>query len=273
MSREDEAYMPPELVQRVLERAPPDVVLIGGQALAYWMGYYGIHDPAGIAPAVSRDVDFFTRDASNFHPLRQFADAIGGRAEVRDIRALSALIGSAVAPAGEGRVYNVDLLHAVVGLERESIEANAVMVAVPGTELMLRVMHPLDVLQSRNANLHSLTEKQDEAGQWQFRLAIEVARAYLEEQINAIDEDPDLSEAERRRKTFDAIGPVSDYASQDAARKNAERYGIHLADAIPVWRISADVFWRKQWPYLRERMSPGHVERCEQRSRGNPSIR
>lgn len=39
MRRESEAYMPPELVQRVLARASLDVMLIGGQALAYWMGF------------------------------------------------------------------------------------------------------------------------------------------------------------------------------------------------------------------------------------------
>ena len=228
------------------------------------MGHYAVHAPKGSAPAISRDVDFFTFDAANIEPLKRFAAAIRGRAEVQEPRSLSALVGSAVAPAEEGRIYNVDLLHKVVGLQRESIEANAVSVPVPDTEIMIRVMHPLDVLQSRNANLHSLVEKQDDAGQLQFRLSIDVARAYLEEQIDGIMQDADMAEADRQRAVFDAIRVVSDYATEDAARKNAERYGIHLADAIPAWRIHLDAFWDKQWPYLKERMSSGYVDKCEE---------
>ena len=265
--------MPSELVQRVLESAQSDVVLIGGQALAFWVGYYVVHMQEGSAPAISRAVDFFTPDAANTEPLQRFAEAIRGRADVQDPRSLSALVGSASAPAEEGRVYNVDLLHRVVGLQRESIEANAVSVRVPNSDVMIRVMHPLDVLQSRNANLHSLAEKQDDAGQLQFRLAIDVARGYLEEQVTHIMQDADMTEADRQRAVFDMIGIVSDYSTEDAGRKNAERYGIHLADAIPAWHIRSDAFWEKQWPHLKERMSSDYVDECEvrrERSLGPP---
>jgi hypothetical protein len=265
--------MPLELVQRVVESAPTDVVLIGGQALAYWMGFYDVRAPASTAPAISRDVDFFTPNAGNSEPLKQFARAIRGRAEVNDIRNLSPLIGSAMAPAEEGRVYNVDLLHDVVGLKGDRIEANAVRVPVPGTTCVLRVMHPLDVLQSRNANLHSLVEKQDEVGQLQLRLAIEVARAYLEEQIEAIAKNTSATAEQRHRAVFDAIRIVSEYATEDAARKNAERYGIYLANAIPAWLIESNVFWEKQWPHLRNRMSPDYVDQCEEWAERNSSPR
>ncbi len=252
--REREAFMPRELVERVLASAPPDVVLIGGQALAYWMAFYDIHAPESTVPAISRDVDYFTPDPANSAPLKAFARAIGGRAEVRDIRALSALIGSAVAPAGDGRLYIVDLVHDVVGLDRDHVGANSVPVSVPGTDITLRVMHPVDVLQSRNANLHSLAEEQDDAGQLQLRLAIEVVRAFLEERMASAQWD-DIA---------DFVHSLGQYAKEDAARKNAERYAIHLADAIPAWLIDLDVFWEKQWPHLRERMSPEHAQKCEE---------
>lgn len=264
MSREREAYMPPDLVEQVLEHAKADVVLIGGQALAFWMGYYGIASPGNIAPAVSRDVDFFTADAANTEPLERFAGALGGRVELSDRHALSALIGSATAPADEeGRVYNVDLVHRVVGIDRDSIEANAVDVQLTEGGATLRIMHPLDVLQSRNANLHTLAEKRDAMGQWQFRLSIEVARAYLIEQLDGIGVDQVSTAQERHRAVFDMIAIVSEYAREDAAKKNAERYGIFLADAIPAWRIEAEVFWKKQWPHLRGRMSADYAARCE----------
>jgi hypothetical protein len=169
VSQKGEAYMPPALVARVLESAQDDVVLVGGQALAFWMDHYDVHG-IGSLPAVSRDVDFFSRDAANTAPLRRFAKAIRGQAKVEDIRALTALIGSAIAPADGDRVYNVALLHHVIGLDRDRLLANSIEVVVSGSGTRFRVMHPLDVLQSRNANLHQLPEKQDEIGQLQFRL-------------------------------------------------------------------------------------------------------
>jgi len=264
VSRDDEAFMPPELVARVLVQATPDVVLIGGQALAYWMDYYRIEDPDAAVRAVSRDVDFFTRDASNHLPLHGFARAIGGIAKLRDKQAPTAHIGSAVAPAPEeGRVYNVDLLHDVVGLDRKKVESNAVEVMLPGIAHPLRVMHPLDLLQSRNANLHGLPDKQDETGQRQLRLAIRVVRAHLEAIIDGLEAAPAPNERTRQRAVFDAIKPVIDYSGEDAAKKNAKHFGIHLAEAIPVWRIRSEEFWSKQWPHLRQRMSVEYADYCE----------
>lgn len=259
--------MPPAMVRRVLEAAAQDLILVGGQALAYWMDHYGIRDTGSTTPAVSRDVDFFTRDPANSRPLTVFARAIGGRAEIQEAEALTALVGSAIAPAHDDLIYNVDLLHSVIGLDRAHVEANAVSAPLPGLDTTVRVMHPLDVLQSRNANLHVLKEKQDEAGRRQLQLAIEVARAWLEEQIDALERQEGLSQRERERAIFDVIGAVDQYSAEDAARKNAERYGIFLADAIPAWRIASPLFWSKQWQFLRARMSAAHARLCEERAR------
>jgi hypothetical protein len=266
LSRESEAYMPLEMVERVLASATQDLVLVGGQALAFWMDRYDIRQPADL-PAVSRDVDFFTRDAANANPLANFAKAIGGRAEVEDHRSITALIGSAVAPAPEDRVYNVDLLHAVVGLDRESVQENSIEVAVPGGRTKFRVMHPLDVLKSRNANLHLLADKRDAIGQLQLRLAIDVARKFLEGQIDGIGRAKAVSTPDRERAILKFIGVVAEYAKEDAAKKNAKRYGIFLADAIPAWRISSPGFWEKEWPHLRGRMSPAYADQCEAQAR------
>lgn len=265
MSRADEAFMPPDMVQRVLDQATGDVVLIGGQALAFWMGHYGIRQPVDGAPAISRDVDFFTAHAGDESPLRRFAQAIGGHAYPTPPHGLSALVGSAIAPAGDGRIYNVDLLHKVVGLTRSHVRENAVEVDVGGGRI-LHVLHPIDVLQSRNANLHELAEKQDEAGCLQLRLAIEVARRYLEEAIDAAECESGGDRAKRDRAVLRIIADVAAYAREDAARKNADRYGIFLADAIPAWRIASPAFRERQWPRLRRLMSPAYAGECESRA-------
>ena len=264
MGSEREAYLPPDLVDRVLSSTQDDVVLVGGQALAFWMDRYGIEH--GLRqPAVSRDIDFFTPDAANTTPLLRFAEAIGGEARIQDKRALTALVGSAIAPAEGGLVYNVDLLHTVVGLNREDLFSNA-MQAQTRNGTRFRVMHPLDVLQSRNANLHRLREKQDALGQQQFRLAIAVTRAWLEAEIDLLEGGSSLPVKKHERAKLDLIQAVADYASEDAAKKNAARYGIFLADAIPAWRIHVPEFWNKHWPQLRQRMSPDYARQCEDRA-------
>ncbi len=263
MSRENEAFMPAEMIRRVLESATQDVVLVGGQALAYWMGVLDIRQPDEIGPAISRDVDFFTSNAADTTPLRKFARAIGGHSYVERIESLSALIGSATAPAEDERIYNVDLIHKVVGIERAEIEKHAIEVQLPNGNGTIRVMHPIHVLHSRNMNLHRLAEKQDEMGVLQYRLAIAAARAYLELRIDGIEARTDISDSERERSILGTIRRVTEYSSEDAARKNAERYGVHLADAIPAWRIASPAFWKKQWPHLRGRMSQEHARRCE----------
>lgn len=262
MARAEEAFMPADMVRRVLAAAGTDVVLVGGQALAFWMDRYGVEATDASMPAVTRDVDFFTHDAARGRSLHAFANAIGGQPAFATPEAITALVGSAVAPAEPGRVYNVDLLHSIVGLDRKALVENAVHLVLPGLSSELRVMHPLDVLQSRNANLHELAEKQDAVGQMQLRLAIEVARRYLEETIDDI-ESRGLAARATERAALDAIGSVAEYASEDAAKKNAARYGIHLADAIPAWRIRSAAFWSRQWPRLRKRMSPDYAARCE----------
>jgi len=265
VSAEGESFMPPAMVRRVFECATPDLILVGGQALAFWAGHYDVPEPDDLGPAVSRDVDFFTSDAANSAPLRAFARVIGGRSIVQEMEAITALVGSAVAPAEDGGTYNVDLLHQVIGLDRAEIEAHAVEVPLADSTARIRVMHPVHVLQSRSANLHKLASKQNEIGCKQLALAISVARAYLEDRIAAIEGLHGLGERQRERKVLSAISRVLDYTAGDAARKNAMRYGLHLADAIPAWRIDSPAFWEQQWPHLRERMSPEYARSCEAR--------
>ena len=74
---------------------------------------------------------------------------------------------------------------------------------------------------------------------------------------------PTPADREHERQVLDAIHDVVAYSAENAARKNVQRYGIFLADAIPAWRIGSAVFWERQWSHLRERMSPDHAQTCE----------
>lgn len=56
----------------------------------------------------------------------------------------------------------------------------------------LRVMHPLDVLDSRIQNLEALAQKRNATGIAQARLAMDVVRAFIRQQIAADGERPAL---------------------------------------------------------------------------------
>jgi hypothetical protein len=59
----------------------------------------------------------------------------------------------------------------------EAITNRAVLAESPTGRF--RVMHPLDVLQSRLENVYGLADKQDEHGVAQLRVAIDMARKFL----------------------------------------------------------------------------------------------
>jgi len=76
-----------------------------------------------------------------------------------------------------GQVKQVDFLSGVAGLTTKDLARRAIEMEVPDIG-HLRVIHPLDVLDSRIQNLHLLPEKRTEAGIAQAHLAVGVARVH-----------------------------------------------------------------------------------------------
>jgi hypothetical protein len=248
--------MPPELVERIFNNAGDDVILVGGQALKFWMDVFDVRQPALLA-VVTRDVDFFSPSPADTGSVVRFALAIRGKYAISKNH-LSALVGMAYVELDDHSVANVDVLHTVIGIERDRLQQRAVEVEDKHGKSM-RVMHPLDVLVSRNVNLHVLAEKQTPTGHQQLKLAIEVARCFLESRADGIP-------SAANRELLDTFRPVMELARGGAAKKNATRYGIHVADAYPAYRVPPDsCFWEKQWPYLRKAMSEDYADYCEDR--------
>lgn len=76
--------MPLSLVATLLREAASlkgELILVGGQALAYWLDRYKLS--LGIqVPAVTRDVDFLALDATNRRAVECMAHALAGKALV-----------------------------------------------------------------------------------------------------------------------------------------------------------------------------------------------
>lgn len=253
-----EAPTPPDLLRRVLESAGPDLVLVGGQALAFWMNHFGIKLPARFA-FISADVDFLAQGAGDEREVIRLAKLLGGEAVIPHRRAMTALVGQAIKPvAGEaGRYYNVDVVFKIYGANETRVREAAL--EIQDRNMLFRVMHPMDVLKSRLDNLHGLPEKQApdriELSVMQLQVGIEVAQRF---QIDVAAKQ--AADEKARSPTLPFVKFIAALAEGDAGRKVAERHGVHVADAIEPSAIATPTFHTRRLPHLRKLMSPQRVE-------------
>ncbi len=251
-----EAVTPPAIVEQLLRAAGPDVVLVGGQALAVWVHHYGLAIPDGLA-VITADVDFLTQSAADRQTVIAFAKALHGATHFPNIRALTALVGQAYLDISADEYLNVDVVFDVLGIPADAVLARSVAVASEEAGTFL-VMHPLHVLRSRLINLYKLADKQNEKGCMQLAMAIDVARAFLHE---AAASCATTELASGRSVIQRHVADIEGLALEDAGRKIAVRHGLHVADAIDPSLIPAGPFWVKKWPTLKKLMSGAYAGR------------
>ena len=243
-----QAVVPPDVVGKLLAAAGPGLVLVGGQSLAVWMARYGVRMPGGFE-YVSKDVDFLAESAADSESVLRLARVLGGRSAFpRRRAALTSLVGQAILDISDTEVFNVDVLHTMWGASREDVRARALSIRDGGLEY--RVLHPLDVLKSRLDNLYGLPSKQTPLGKAQLIAGIEVAQAFLRETAALEPKEA------RRPATLRYVGFIEKLATDDAGKKVAMRYGIHVADAIEPDAVRNKEFREKRLPQLVRLMSP-----------------
>ena len=253
--KKTEAVTPPDTIQKLLDAAGEDLVLVGGQALAFWVDWYGLSHQQKDLPAISNDVDFLSRTAADRTAVRRLADAIEGEPIYPHEKSLTALVGQAVLEISEDEYVNVDVVFKVLGIPGDTVRQRAVRITPSRDGADFLVMHPLDVLHSRLVNLYKLEEKQNDKGRMQLALAIEVGRSFLRHQASQASASETAS---GRSPIQDFVSAIERMATEDAGRKVAVRHGLHVADAIDPRLIPAGPFWTKRWPQLKNLMSPDY---------------
>ena len=103
----------------------------------------------------------------------------------------------------------------------------------------IKLLHPLDVLESRLRNLDSIPARRNAIGVAQARLAVSVVRAFIEDLMDG-GQDP--------RKMRQAVKRVERIALDTRLTKIALTYDIDVLAAIPVERIAYPRFHELQWP-------------------------
>jgi len=106
---------------------------------------------------------------------------------------------------------------------------------------LLRVIHPIDVLDSRIQNLHLLAEKRTDAGIAQARLALGVARAFIRQEVGTRSERVGLKLLER----------LAAIAGDIAAVRVFLLYGIDPLEAVPLEDFrTTSALHKVRWPQI-----------------------
>jgi len=227
----DEAPLDAATLDAFLKGMGTEMVLVGGQALAFWMDRYGI-EPHGAV--ISNDGDVL----GQVDRAQRIAHGLRAALVKPDSRALTSLVAQIRIPVGgDGRVRNIDVLHllyTVSGLSkskdfteavwRESVE----MEWKPGHRI--RVMHPLHVLDSRVQNAVGLLDDKGPHVLTQAEWAVQVARAAILRVLHHPGEDERLGAL---------IQWVYKLAQSRAGRQLMREHGIETLQAVPVEELRA----------------------------------
>lgn len=98
-------------LERLLSKTDPTSVLVGGQALIYWVDRYGISvPPARLTEGISSDADFL----GDRSIVSRLAEGVRGTASYPSQHAITALVGQVTIPLKDSEFLNVDVIEHVV---------------------------------------------------------------------------------------------------------------------------------------------------------------
>ena len=236
----------PEMVEKVLSAVGQDGVLVGGQALAFWVALYQIRIPE-FEPgtnrrfvAISRDTDFL----GNRGLVQNLAEKIpGGKPRYQLRSAISRLVGIVEIDFPDNGFMNIDVIDKVAGLDLEHVEKRAID-ARTESGIPFKVLHPLDVLASRVYNIATFEEKQTDNGRMQLLLSLQVANCYIRGTAASLGEKTALRQIEE----------VVRLAKSKEGRI-AKGYGANFFDAIPYDAIHSENFRDIRLPQIIQELS------------------
>ena len=132
------------------------------------------------------------------------------------------------------------VITATLPLRGEKLIGDSVTIEIDRQRL--RVLHPLQLLQSKIWNLYALEAKRTAEGLEQARLTIAIVAAYVKEAL------------ETQRALLSAIETIARFAATDPARFAREKFGLECMHAVPAYVFEEGVlpaeFHNKRWPQL-----------------------
>lgn len=153
--------LPREEVQRILARLSPlaverRIILIGGQAVAWWTYFLGLERGA-------EEVEIFTSEDIDFEgaarSAKLAAELIGGEVHLPDPHHVTTSTGQVIFRDSAGFRREIDFIGSPIGLDPTDVRSTAVPMTVPDAEggsAEILVMHPERCLESRVHNVIEL---------------------------------------------------------------------------------------------------------------------
>ena len=157
------APLSPDDVRKILAICSPSALLVGGQALAFWADRLSVELPVELSPIVTSDAEFIGDSAL----AKELGRRLGWKTWLPTLDDATPQTGKVTHLLKDGRIKQVDFLSGVIGLATKDIARRAIELDVPEIG-RVRVLHPLDVLDSRIQNLHLLPEKRTRTGESGF---------------------------------------------------------------------------------------------------------
>jgi hypothetical protein len=235
-SRRVEAPLDADEVRKILSICSPTGLLVGGQALAFWADHLQVELPESLVSGVTADADFIG-DAALATTLGK---RLGWQTWIPSLDDSTPQTGKVTHRTGSGQVKQVDFLSGVVGLTTKDLARRALEMDIPDMG-RLRVIHPMDVLDSRIQNLHLLPEKRNDTGIAQARLALGVARTFIAREVATRGERVGLKLLER----------VAEMAADIAAVRVFLLYAIDPLEAVPLQQFrTTTALHRVRWPQI-----------------------
>lgn len=215
----------------------PTSVLVGGQALGVWIGYFKLEAELEV-PVTSEDVDFVASQDDALLIARE----LKGQVRLAQPFDHSPNLATVEVPRDGDSHLEIDILKCVFGVENEDLRREARGVEIQGTTFL--VMHPVHVLESRIANTLQLQGRYESPrGLAQLKAAVMCTHEYLRA-VSMADMAVALEWARR----------VANWAHDNAKGDLAwRRHKIDLLDAVPLEALSFD-FRNREWPYLLARV-------------------
>mgnify|MGYP000890741213 CR=1 FL=1 len=201
----------------ILRICSPDALLVGGQALAFWVDRLAVPRPPELAASITTDADFI----GNADIARRLGRGLGWKTWIPSLEDATPQIAKVTHVEVDGSIKQVDFLSGIVGLTTKDVRRRAQQLDVSGVGT-IAVLHPVDVLDSRIQNLHLLPSKRNPAGFAQARLAIAMVKAFIRAE-SVQDDRPGLKLLER----------VVSIAQDHAALLVHVLYGIDVLAAVP----------------------------------------
>ena len=234
--QEREEPLNPAEVREILKICSADGLLVGGQALAFWADFFAIALPPLLSSGVSSDADFIGDVAL----ARKLARALRWNEWVPSTDEATPHTAKVTKRAADGGVKQVDFLSGVAGLDTQDLERRAMHVDIPEIG-RVRVIHPVDLLESRIQNLYLLAEKRTKAGVAQALLAVDVVRAFIRRTIAMHGERPALKLLER----------VVTISGETAALSVHLKFDVEPLNAVPLDDFRTTVALHSvRWPQV-----------------------